>query len=362
MADRKNLLGEAPIGKLLRQFAIPSIIAMLVGALYNIVDQMFIGHAVGELGNAATNIAFPLSISCTSLSLLFGIGGASAFNLTMGEGDKEKAPFFIGNSVSVVVIFGAILAIATELFLEPMLLFFGSPENVLPFAKEYTRITAIGFPVLILQICGAHLIRADGSPKYSMLSNLTGAIVNTVLDALFINVLGMGMKGAALATIIGQFVSGIMVVAYLCHYKTVALKLVHFIPRLRYFGRSASLGTAAFFNQVAMMVVQIIMNNSLKYYGARSVYGESVPIACAGIISKVGMMFFSFIIGISQGLQPIASFNYGAKKYSRVKKAVLLALGSGFVLSVIAFWYSRFSRFRLSGSLEREQKSIILLR
>lgn len=337
MEEKKNPLGELPVGRLLRQFAVPSIVAMLVSALYNIVDQFFIGHAVGELGNAATNIAFPLSISCTSIALLFGIGGASAFNLAMGEGKKEKAPFFIGNSATMIVICGLCLSIVAEIFLEPMLLFFGSPADVFPYACEYTRITALGFPMLILQAGGAHLVRADGSPRYSMFCNLTGAVINTILDALFVFVFKWGMAGAAWATIIGQYISAALVIRYLCKYKTVKLEWKHFIPKLVYFGRSASLGTASFFNQIAMMVVQIVLNNSLKYYGARSVYGESVPIACAGIISKVGMMFFSFIIGISQGLQPIISFNYGAKKYERVKKALLLGLSVACLLSLGAF-------------------------
>ena len=337
MEERKNPLGELPVGTLLRKFAIPSIVAMLVSALYNIVDQFFIGHSIGELGNAATNIAFPLSISCTSIALLLGIGGASAFNLAMGEGDKERAPFYIGNSATALAGLGLILAIITEVFLDKLLVFFGSPMDVLPYAKEYTRITAIGFPMLILQTGGAHLVRADGSPKYSMIVNMTGAVINTILDALFIFKFNWGMKGAALATIIGQFVAGAMVIAYLANYKTIKLKLKHFLIHLKYVSRSASLGTASFFNQIAMMVVQIIMNNSLKYYGAQSVYGESIPIACAGIISKVGMMFFSFIIGISQGLQPIVSFNYGAKKFERVKKATKLALFVSLLISIGSF-------------------------
>ncbi len=337
MEEKKNPLGYKPVGALLKQFAIPSIIAMLVGALYNIVDQFFIGQSIGELGNAATNIAFPLNISCTSLALLFGIGGASAFNLAMGEGNKETAPFYIGNSAAMIVICGIILRAVTLLFTEPLLLFFGSPADVFPYAKEYTSITAWGFPMLILQAGGAHLVRADGSPRYSMVCNMTGAVINTILDALFVFVFKWGMAGAALATIIGQYIAGIMVIVYLCNYKTIKLRLEHFIPKAKYFLRSASLGTASFFNQIAMMVVQIVLNNSLKYYGALSVYGESIPIACVGIISKVGMMFFSFIIGISQGLQPIVSFNYGAKQYARVKSALLLALKIGLGLSVGSF-------------------------
>lgn len=337
MEEKRNPLGVEPVGKLLRQFAIPSIVAMLVSALYNIVDQFFIGHSVGELGNAATNIAFPLSISCTSIALLFGIGGASAFNLTMGEGDSKKAVYYIGNSATMLVTCGLLLSVVAECFLSPLLHFFGSPADVFPYAKEYTRITALGFPMLILSAGGAHLVRADGSPRFSMICNLTGAIVNTALDALFVFGFKWGMAGAAWATIIGQYISGAMVIWYLYHYKTVKIEKEHLIPRWNYFSRSASLGTASFFNQVAMMIVQIILNNSLKYYGARSVYGESIPIACVGIISKVGMMCFSFIIGISQGLQPIISFNYGAKQFVRVRKALMLALKVGFLISICSF-------------------------
>lgn len=332
-----NPLGTAPVGSLLRKFAIPSIIAMLVGALYNIVDQFFIGQKIGELGNAATNVAFPLSTSCTAIALLLGIGAASAFNLTMGRGEKEKALYYIGNSATLLFGLGAVLCLITELFLEPLLLFFGSPDEVLGYAKEYVRIVAIGFPFLISTTGGAHLIRADGSPRYSMMCNLTGALINVVLDALFIFGFEMGMAGAALATIIGQIVSALMVFRYLRRYKAGKLEKKHLLPQRKYFGYSMSLGLAQCFNQLAMMVVQIVMNNSLTYYGARSIYGESVPLASAGIINKVSFMFFAFCIGIAQGMQPIASFNYGAKKYDRVKKAVKLSLCSGSVICVIAF-------------------------
>ncbi|MBO7335911.1 MAG: MATE family efflux transporter, partial [Lachnospiraceae bacterium] len=172
VSSGRNFLGTEPVGRLLRKFAVPSIVAMMVGALYNIVDQFFIGRSVGELGNAATNIAFPLTISCTSLALLFGIGGASAFNLTMGEGNPKKAAYYVGNSAVLLFICGLVLSIVTESFLPKLLVLFGSPAEVLPYATQYTRITALGFPILILSTGGAHLIRADGSPKYSMFVNI----------------------------------------------------------------------------------------------------------------------------------------------------------------------------------------------
>lgn len=333
----KNPLGEERINKLLRSFAIPSIISMLVGSLYNIVDQFFIGQTVGELGNAATNIAFPLSTSCTAIALLFGIGGSSAFNIALGSGDKKRATRYMGNAAAMLFVLGLILCVITQLFLEPMLRFFGSPENVLGYAMTYTRITSFGFPFLILSIGGGHLIRADGRPKVTMLCNMTGAIINTILDAVFVFGFDWEMAGAALATVIGQFVSACMAIWFLAHCKTVKLTRAHLSVTLANVKRITSLGMAPFSNQLAMMIVQIIMNKSLKYYGSMSVYGESIPIACAGIISKVNMVFMSFVIGISQGLQPIASFNYGAKKYARVKEAYIKAISCGAVLALAAF-------------------------
>jgi len=332
-----NPLGTAPVGALLRKFAVPSIVAMLVGALYNIVDQFFIGQKIGELGNAATNVAFPLSTSCTAIALLLGIGGAAAFNLSMGRGDRDKALYYIGNAAVLLFGIGAALCAVTELFLEPMLRFFGSPDNVLPLAKEYVRITAFGFPFLILSNGGAHLIRADGSPQYSMICNLTGAVINCVLDPLFIFGFQWGMSGAALATFIGQIVSGTMVFLYLRRYKAGPLTAAHLRLKRQVYGYLMSLGLAQFCNQLAMMVVQIVMNNSLTYYGSMSQYGESIPLACSGIINKVGFLFFALCIGISQGMQPISSFNYGAKQYDRVKKVAKLSILSGSVVCVTAF-------------------------
>ena len=340
--ETNNPLGVQPVNRLLSQFAIPSIISMLVGSLYNIVDQFFIGQRVGELGNAATNIAFPLSTSCLALALLIGIGGSSAFNLAMGSGHEKRAVNIMGNAVVLLAGSGLVLSIITLLFLKPFLLFFGSPKAVLPYAMEYTKITAFGFPFLLLSTGGGHLIRADGRPRITMLCNLVGAVLNTILDALFVFGLNLGMSGAALATIIGQIVSGALAIWYLMHGKTVTIRRENLRVKWENVTRIASLGMAPCSNQVAMMVVQIIMNQSLKHYGSHSIYGENIPIACAGIITKVNMIFMSFVIGLSQGLQPIASFNYGAGKKGRVKEAYIKAISIGAVLAVIAFLMFQF--------------------
>ena len=334
---KNNPLGTERVGSLMVKFAVPSIIAMLVGALYNIVDQLFIGQAVGTLGNAATNIAFPLSTSCIALALLFGIGGASNFNLAMGEGRKEEAASYAGNAAVLLIGSGLVLFLVTQLFLTPLLAFFGAPADVMPYAKVYVRITSIGFPCLILTAGGCHLIRADGSPKMSMVCNLIGAGINTVLDAIFVLGFRWGMAGAALATIIGQIVSAAVVIYYLAHYKTVHLGKKQLSVESRCAVNIMALGTASFCNQVAMMIVQIVLNKSLTHYGELSEYGAAIPLACAGIVTKVGQLFFSVIIGISQGTQPIESFNYGAKQFGRVREAYNLAVRAGAIISVVSF-------------------------
>lgn len=338
MEERQiNPLGAEPIGKLLARFAIPSIIAMLVSSLYNIVDQFFIGRSVGMLGNAATNVAFPLSITCTAISLLCGIGGAANFNLSMGRKEKEKAVSFAGGAIGMMLILGVMLCVVSEIFLEPMMRAFGATDQVLEYALLYTGITAYGFPFLIVTTGGSNLIRADGSPKYSMLCTLVGAIINTILDPLFIFGFDMGMAGAAWATIIGQIVSGLMVLGYLTRFKTVHIPLKSLLPSKAAWIPILSLGMAPFFNQIAMMIVQVVMNNTLTYYGAQSAYGSDIPLACAGIISKVGMIFFAIVIGISQGIQPIISYNYGAGKYERVKSTYKKAVTAAIGISVVAF-------------------------
>ncbi len=339
MEERQiNPLGAEPIGKLLARFAIPSIIAMLVSSLYNIVDQFFIGRSVGMLGNAATNVAFPLSITCTAISLLCGIGGAANFNLSMGRKEKEKAVSFAGGAIGMMLILGVVLCVVSEIFLEPMMRAFGATDQVLDYALLYTGITAYGFPFLIVTTGGSNLIRADGSPKYSMLCTLVGAIINTILDPLFIFGFDMGMAGAAWATIIGQIVSGLMVLGYLTRFKTVHIPLKSLLPSKAAWIPILSLGMAPFFNQIAMMIVQVVMNNTLTYYGAQSAYGSDIPLACVGIISKVGMIFFAIVIGISQGIQPIISYNYGAGKYERVKSTYKKAVTAAIGISIVAFF------------------------
>ncbi len=338
LTHENNPLAVSPVRPLLVNFAVPSIIAMLVGSIYNLVDQFFIGQTVGVLGNSATNVAYPLVTLCTAVALLFGIGSASAFNLAMGKKEYDKAPWFIGNAAVLLFLSGIILCVITLLFLTPLLRLFGSPDDVLPYAQTYTRICAFGYPFLILTTGGGHLIRADGSPRMTMICSLSGAIVNIGLDALFVMGLGMGMAGAALATIIGQILSGCIVIWYLVRrFHTVPLQRKHLRPQLKIVARLSAIGAGNCFTQLSILLLQVVLNNSLRYYGELSVYGSAIPLAVAGIVMKVNQISLSVIIGIGQGSQPILSFNYGAGQYDRVRQTYRLALTSAAVVGIVSF-------------------------
>lgn len=335
--NRQNPLGTEPIGKLLPRFAIPAVISMLVSALYNIVDQIFIGQGVGMYGNAATNVAFPLTTLATSLGLLLGIGGASNFNLEMGRGNDDKARGIAGSAFGSLLIAGITICVLARIFLRPLIILFGATPVVMDYAMDYVGITSLGMPFYVLTVGGNHLIRADGSPTYSMSAMVSGAVVNTILDPLFIFGFHMGIAGAAWATVIGQVLSAVLVFVYLPRFKTVRLSLREFLPKGKCVLAIASLGAASCFNQLAMTVTQIVMNNVLRSYGEASVYGSDIPLAVVGIVAKVNMVFMAIVIGLSQGAQPIFGFNYGAEKYGRVRATYRCAGTVATAIAVIAF-------------------------
>lgn len=333
----ENPLGYEKISKLLRSFAVPSITATLVSSLYNIVDQVFIGQGVGYLGNAATNVSYPLSTICLAISLLIGIGSASRFSICLGRGDTDQAAKIAGNGVTLMVLAGILYLVLGEVLLTPMLRIFGATTEVMPYAQSYASIILIGMPFLILTNGISNLIRADGSPKYSMICMVAGAVVNTILDPIFIFVFQWGMFGAALATILGQILSFLLAIRYLWAFRTITLEKECFRPDWRDGLHTLSMGISSSVNQIAITIVQVVLNNSLTYYGAMSVYGEDIPLAACGIVMKTNAILLSIIVGISQGVQPIIGFNYGACKYDRVKQAYLLAIRWNFVISSVGF-------------------------
>ena len=335
---RSNPLGTAPIGRLLPKFAIPSVIAFLVTSLYNIVDQIFIGQGVGYLGNAATTVAFPFVTASTAIALLMGIGTAANFNLNLGAGRRDTARQVAGTGLTVLAVLGVCLGLAAYFLRAPLLTFFAATPDVFPYAMTYTGIIAFGLPMVTFTTGASNMIRADGSPAYSMFCTLSGAVLNTILDPIFIFPLDMGVAGGALATVLGQALSLALALGYLLRTKirTVPLTRADLRPKPRLLKDIFSLGMAPFFNQIAMLL-EVVLNNTLTYYGAQSQYGSDIPLACVGVISKVNILVLGFTIGISQGCQPIFSFNYGAGKYSRVREAYRKAIIVATLICCVAF-------------------------
>ncbi len=338
----ENPLGFERISKLLKEFALPSITATLVSSLYNIVDQVFIGQGVGYLGNAATNVSYPLSTICLAISLLLGIGSASRFSIYLGQKEPERAASLFGNGVFLMTVAGILYLLLGEGFLPQLLWVFGATDEVMPFALQYAGVTLLGMPFLILTNGISNLIRADGSPRYSMVCMVAGAIANTILDPIFIFVFRWEVFGAALATVLGQILSFTLAVRYLWNFRTIKLTKECFKIDMRDNLYTLYMGTSSCLNQVAITIVQIVLNNSLTYYGALSAYGKEIPLAACGIVMKTNAILLSIIVGISQGVQPIIGYNFGAEKYDRVKQAYRLAIQWNFVVSAIGFCLFQF--------------------
>lgn len=333
----QNPLGYKPVSKLLASLAIPAVVANLVNALYNIVDQIFIGQGVGYLGNAATNIAFPIVTICLAIGLMIGVGSAANFNLELGRKNPDKAKHVAGTAESLLVIIGVLLCIIIFIFLKPMMIAFGATDSILDYAMEYTGITSFGVPFLLFSIGANPLVRADGSPKYSMMAIIVGAVLNTILDLVFMFIFGMGIAGAAWATVISQVVSALLLALYFPKFKTVKFEWKDFIPQFSAMKIIISLGISSFIFQFSTMIIQITTNNLLKIYGESSIYGSDIPIAVAGIVAKINVIFIAVVIGIVQGAQPIFSYNYGAKNYGRVRQTMRLLLKVTITISFLIF-------------------------
>ncbi|MBR5122062.1 MAG: MATE family efflux transporter [Anaerotignum sp.] len=342
MKQQGNPLGYAPLGSLMRKFAIPSIISMLVTSFYNMTDQIFICHIVGMLGNAATNVAFPVVMLLTAFAQLIGVGTAANFNINLGAKQEEEAKKFIGTGLTMVCIVGLLFFGLVLLFKTPILKICGATENVLPLAQAYLGITAIGLPFLLFTSAGSMLIRADGSPSYSMMCTVSGAVLNVFLDWLFLFVFCWGLEGAALATVISQIISFLLCISYFPKFKTFPITRDMLGLQKVYVSKIAKLGTSNFLNHLIMMTVSIILNNSLTYYGALSVYGKDIPLAVSGVAIKLNSIMVAVVVGLSHGCQPILGFNIGAKNYERVKATYKKAVKIGMCFSVAAFLLFQF--------------------
>lgn len=335
--EQENILEKEKIGKLILKFSIPCIVSMLVNSLYNIVDQIFIGQGVGYLGNGATNVVFPLVMIGLAFSLMFGDGASAYLSLKLGEKKKKEAETGIGNGILLSTIVSIFFCIITLIFLPQFLKLFGCTDNLKDFAMTYGKIIAIGFPFSMLGTTLNSIIRADGSPKYAMFSMVTGAILNTILDPIFIFVFHKGVAGAAIATVISQVLTFVLNVAYIKRFKSIKLSRESFKLKAGVCRKVSMLGISSFITQMSIVCVMTAENNLLGKYGANSKYGAEIPITVLGIVMKINQILNSIIIGIAAGSQPILGYNYGAKKYDRVKKTLKIVLGSSLVISAIAF-------------------------
>lgn len=337
MEQEENILGKEKIGKLIRKFSIPCIISMLVNSLYNIVDQIFIGQGVGYLGNGATNVVFPLVMIGLAFSLMFGDGASAYLSLKLGEKKKKEAENGVGNGIMLSIIVSVIFCIVTLLFLPQFLKIFGCTENLKSYAMTYGTIIAIGFPFSMIGTTLNSIIRADGSPKYSMFSMISGAVLNTILDPIFIFVLHKGVEGAAIATVISQIVTFILNVIYIKRFKTIKISKDCFKLQFNICKKIAMLGVSSFITQMSFVCVMAVENNLLGKYGAESKYGAEIPITVLGIVMKINQILNSIIVGIAAGSQPIWGYNYGAKKFDRVKQTLKIVLSASVIISTIAF-------------------------
>ena len=335
--EQENILGKEKIGKLIRKFSVPCIISMLVNSLYNIVDQIFIGQGVGYLGNGATNVVFPLVMIALAFSLMFGDGSSAYLSLKLGEKKKKDAEIGVANGIVISTIVSIAFCVITLIFLPQFLKLFGCTENLKDYATTYGTIIAIGFPFAMIGTTLNSIIRADGSPKYSMINMIAGAILNTILDPIFIFTFNMGVAGAAIATVISQILTFVLNIIYIRKFKTITLSKDCFKLRANVCKKVATLGISSFITQMSFVCVMTVENNLLGKYGAESKYGAEIPITVIGIVMKINQILNSLIVGIAVGSQPILGYNYGAKKFDRVKETLKIVLGTSVLISTIAF-------------------------
>lgn len=334
---KSNPMGTEPIPKLLANFALPAVVAMLVNSLYNIVDQIFIGQGVGYLGNAATTVAFPIVTIVLAISMLIGAGGCAYASIKLGEKKFDTAEKVLGNMSFLLIIVGILLSILCYAVFEPMLKLFGATKTVMPYAKDYTGIIILGVPFMMIGSGLSNMARADGSPKLSMISMLIGAALNVILDPIYIFVLGWGVKGAAIATITSQFISAVVLLWYFAYKGNMRFRKKYFVPDWRLIGAFTALGVSSCITQIANTALNVILNNSLVYYGDLSPYGGDVALSAMGIVLKVSMILIAMNIGIGTGAQPILGFNQGAQLPIRIKQTYVVAVTWATGISVIGW-------------------------
>ncbi|MFI3166650.1 MAG: MATE family efflux transporter [Bacillota bacterium] len=315
-----DYLATENVGKLIKRFAIPSVIALLVSSIYNMVDQVFIGWGIGYLGNGATSVVYPITVFALALAIMVGNGAAAYFSIQKGRGDMDKVHKCVGNAIILLITLGIMLSALCFIFKEQLLTLFGVTHANYEYASQYYNIIAFGLTFSVSSLGVSAIIRADGSPKYSMQATIIGAVINLILDPIAIFVLDMGMVGAGIATITGQFVSAIYGLWYFRNMKSTTLTKSSFKFDKKLAIKISTLGISSFVTQISIVVFLAVLNQTMVKYGGLSVYGEDIPLTVMGIIMKIYQVATAFVVGISIGAQPVVGYNMGAGNYSRMKE------------------------------------------
>ncbi|MCD8004692.1 MAG: MATE family efflux transporter [Oscillospiraceae bacterium] len=321
---------------MLLKYATPCAVSLVFNALYNIIDQVFISRGVGYLGNGATNVIFPLIIFSLAVTSMIGAGSAAYFSLHLGRGEKERCSVAVGNATLLCIVFGILYMAATLIFLEPLCCLFGATDEMLPYALEYGWIIAIGFPFSAIDVVLDALVRADGSPRFSMIGLLCGCAVNLILDPVLIFGFGMDMTGAAIATICGEILNALFLLGYLFRFKTIPLKRADFKLAFSCCKQFLIFGFSSFLLQFSYLLQVSISNNLLVHYGELSKYGPDIPLTAMGVTMKVSQIVIYLVMGVANGAQPIIGYNYGARLYPRVKKTFRLMMIISLCITIIS--------------------------
>jgi putative MATE family efflux protein len=354
--DNPQQLVETKVSRLLLKFSIPAIIAMLVSSFYNVIDRIFIGHSVGSIGIAGVTIAFPVMIIQLAFGLLIGMGATSLVSIKLGEQKKEEAELIMGNALTLLIIISIIITIAGLIFIDPILIAFGASSEVLPYAKDFLTIIIIGSVFMSAGFGMNNFIRAEGKPQKAMVTMLIGTALNIILAPVFLFVFKWGMKGAALATVLSQFVSFIWVISHFLNNKSILkIRLKNLKPKMHIAIPVIMIGLAPFAMQLAASLLNVIMNKSLE------IYGGDVAISSMGAVTSILMLIIMPVVGISQGAQPIIGYNYGAKRYDRVKETLKLAIIASTVISIIGFIFTRIAPTQLMAMFNSADNEFIEL-
>lgn len=328
MNENAAYLGEEKVGKLLLKFAVPCILSLIISCLYNIVDQIFVGNGIGPLANAATGVIFPITVIGWGLSLFFGDGAAAFLSISLGRKQTEKAGRSVGNALLGSFVTGCILILVAYIWGDDLLMLLGGTEANIDYARTYGNIIYAMIPLALVQNTLAAIIRADGSPRFSMIAMTVGAVLNIIGDPIAIYGLRLGIAGAAWATIFGQFVSLVICLFYLGKSRNFKLKVADFIPDFRLLGKICRLGLSSLFTQLCIVATTVANNVLFVKYGYlwNAEYGGDVALAAFVVIMKLFQLVLNIAIGIAVGAQPLVGYNYGARKYDRVKKLLKLVL------------------------------------